>query len=165
LHLTRNNSLIAITAEEIEEAKKSLPFGWGRFGKAIDRLGEISEPDESLLATCAAQNPEYHQSGKFVPGTTLGSANALLDLAKATNVLLACTTERLIVIPTGVAGGPRDHSSVPLDGLEIVSRQKRVFILGWPGGRMRIRGPAKQQVPRFLEAVADQARPPDASPT
>jgi hypothetical protein len=79
--------------------------------------------------------------------------------------VLACTDERLIVIPTGVAGAPRDHSSIPFDGLEILSRKKRVFVLGWPGGRMRIRGPAKPQVPRFLEGVAAQARPPESSPT
>jgi hypothetical protein len=155
---------VGITAEQIEREKNTLPFGWGRFGKALDRLAELSEPNESLLATCVAQNPEYQQSGKFVPGTALGAAHALLELRKATNVVLACTDERLIVIPTGVGGAPRDHSSIPLDGVEILSRKKRVFVLGWPGGRMRIRGPAKQQAPRFLEAVAARARPPESDP-
>lgn len=153
-----------ITADQIEREKQTLPFGWGRFGKALERLAEISEPNESLLATCVAQNPEYQQSGKFVPGTALGAGAALLELSKATNVVLACTDERLIVMPTGVGGAPRDHDSIPLDGLEIVSRQRRVFVLGWPAGRIRIRGVPKSQLPRFLEAVEALARPSESSP-
>jgi hypothetical protein len=99
---------MSITAEEIKREKKTLPFGWGRFGKTLERLEEISEPDESLLASCAALNPQYQQTGRFVPGTAL---SAIHEVMKTTNVVLACTDKRLIGIGTNVAGGPREHFS------------------------------------------------------
>src|SRR5262245_22135972 len=37
------------TADEAAAAKATLPRGWGRFGKAIDRIVETAAPDESLL--------------------------------------------------------------------------------------------------------------------
>ncbi len=48
---------MTITPEEIEREKKTLPFGWGRYGKAYDQLAGISEPDESLLAAGVAMQP------------------------------------------------------------------------------------------------------------
>ncbi len=150
---------MAITREEIEREKKTLPLGWGRFGKAYDQLAEISESDESLLAAGVALNPEYHQGGRFVPGTV---ASAVSELRKTTNVLVACTNQRVIMISTGVAGGVRQHVSIPYGGMEIVERAKRYFVLGVPDGRIKIRGMAKQQQPRFLEVLEAQARPTGA---
>ena len=147
---------MAITAEEIEREKKALPFGWGRFGKAYDQLAEISEPDESLLVAGVALNPEYHQGGRFVPGTL---ASAVSELRKTTNVLVACTNRRLIMISTGVTGGVRDHVSIPYEGMEIVERARRYFVISVPEGRVKIRGMAKQQQPRFLEVLEAQVRP------
>ncbi len=155
---------MAVTAEQIERAKGTLPFGWGRFGKAIDRLAEISEPNESLLAACVALNPSYEYKARFVPGTPLGALHGLHELTKTMNVVLACTNERLIMIGTGGGGAPRDHVSVAYDGLEILSRSKKEFVLGLPEGEMRIRGAAKQQAPAFLDALAAQARPAEANP-
>jgi hypothetical protein len=152
---------VAITAEEIEREKKALPFGWGRFGKALNRLAEISQPDESLLSSCVALNPEYRQSGRYVPGTALSVAH---ELRQATNVVLACTNERLIMITTGVAGAPRDDVTISFEGLEILERGLRLFVLGVPEGRIKIRGAPKQQIPPFLEVLGAQARPaPEAS--
>ena len=105
---------MTITPEEIEREKKTLPFGWGRYGKAYDQLAGISEPDESLLAAGVALRPEYHQGGRFVPGTL---ASAVSDLRKTTNVLVACTNRRLIMISTGVAGGVGEHVSIPYEGM------------------------------------------------
>jgi hypothetical protein len=147
---------MAITSDEIAREKKTLPFGWGRFGKTLNRLAEISEPDESLLATCVAMNPEYHQTGRFVPGTALST---ITEAMKTTNIVLACTSKRLIGIGTNLAGGPRKHFSIPYEGLEAESTAHRVFVVRWPGGQMRIRGVAKQQEPRFLETLTAQARP------
>jgi hypothetical protein len=147
---------MAITPEEIEREKKALPFAWGRFGKALDRLAEISRPDESLLASCAAMNPEYHQGARFVPGT---AASVASELTKSTNIVLACTNERLIMISTGMTGAPRDDVSISYEGLEIVERRHRLFVLGVPEGRIKIRGAPKQQMPRFLEVLEAQARP------
>jgi hypothetical protein len=147
---------VAISNEEIEREKKTLPFGWGRFGKALDQLAEISEPNESLLASCVALNPEYKQGGRFVPGTLLSAAS---ELQKSTNVVLACTNERVIMISTGVTGAPRNHISLPFDGMEIAERAPRLFVLGMPQGRIKIRSAAKQQVPLFLEALDRRLRP------
>jgi hypothetical protein len=145
-----------MTPEEIEREKQTLPFGWGRFGKAYDQLADISEPDESLLAAGVALNPEYHQGGVFVPGTL---ARAVSDLRKTTNVLVACTNQRLIMISTGVAGGVRDHVSIPYEGMEIVERARRYFVIGVPEGRIKVRSMAKQQQPRFLEVLEALAQP------
>jgi hypothetical protein len=160
---------VTITSEEVEQAKGTLPFGWGRFGKAIEHLAEISESGESLQAVCVGLNPGYKfrpdmVSGGLItaaggPGATLTGVQALLDLKKTTNVVLACTNQRLIVLGTGGGGAPREHASIPLDGLRIVSRAKKEFVLGWPDGEMRIRGAAKQQVFGLLEAVESRARP------
>ncbi len=80
---------VAITGEEIEREKKTLPFGWGRFGKAFDHLSDISEPDESLIATCVGPNPTYQYKPGFVPGTLLGAGHASAELTKTMNILLA----------------------------------------------------------------------------
>ena len=152
-----------ITTEQIEREKKTLPFGWGRFGKAYDHLAEISEPDESLLASCVALSPEYQYKPRFVPGSVLSTGHALNELTKAMNVVLACTSERLIMISTGAGGSPREHVTIAYDGLEIVSRGKKEFVLGLPDGQMRVRGAAKQQVPAFLDSLATQARPAEAT--
>ena len=150
-----------MTPEEIEREKQTLPFGWGRFGKAYDQLAEISEADESLLAAGVALNPEYRQGGRFVPGTL---ASAVSELRKTTNVLVACTSERLLMISTSVTGGVREHVSIPYEGLEIVERAKRYFVISVPEGRIKIRGMAKQQQPRFLEVLEAQARPTGTEP-
>ena len=80
-------------------------------------------------------------------------------MTKATNVVLGCTNERVIVVATGMAGAPRDHYSIPHEGLEIVSRDKKEFVPRWPEGQLRIRGAAKQQLPEFLDTPAARARP------
>jgi hypothetical protein len=147
---------VAISGAEIEREKRTLPFGWGRFGKSYDKLAEISNADESLLAAGVALNPEYRQGGRFVPGTL---ASAVSELRKTTNVLVACTDQRLIMVSTGVAGGVRDHVSIPYEGMEIVERARRYFVIAVPEGRVKIRGMAKQQQPRFLEVLEAHAQP------
>jgi hypothetical protein len=151
----------AMTAEEIEREKKTLPFGWGRFGKTYDQLAEVSEEDESLLVAGVALNPEYRQGGRFRPGTV---ASAVSELRKTTNVLVACTDKRLIMISTGVAGGAREDVSIPYEGMEIVERARRYFVIAVPEGRIKIRGMAKQQQPRFLEVLETRVRPTSDSP-
>ena len=124
-------------------------------------MAELSEPDESLLATCVTLNPEYHYNPKFTPGSALGAGHALHELTKSMNVLLACTDERLIVLNTGGGGGPREHASLAYAGLTIVSRGKKEFVLGAPDGEIRFRGAAKQQLPRLLEVIEAQSSAPD----
>lgn len=146
---------MAITTEEIEREKQRLPRGWGRFGKSLDRLAAVSEPDESLLSSCVTLNPSFEHR-------TISLAGGLYEMTKATNVVLASTSARLILVSTGFGGAPRDHVSIPYDGLEIASRSAKEFELRWPDGQLRFRGAAKQQVPGFLDTVAARARPPAA---
>jgi len=143
---------MAITAEEIEREKQRLPRGWGRFGKTLDRLAELSGPDESLLSSCVGLNPTFEHR-------TISLVGGLYELTKATNVVLAATNERVIIIATGAGGAPREDHSIPYEGLEVVAREKKEFVLGWPDGRARFRGAAKQMAPAFLDAVTARASP------
>jgi hypothetical protein len=52
-----------------------------------------------FLATCVTQNPAFvHRA--------VGLASGMLELEKRTNVVLAATNERLLVVATGIGGGP-----------------------------------------------------------
>lgn len=142
---------MSITPEEVEREKKRLPRGWGRFGKSLDHLAEISDGDESLLSSCVALNPEFRHK-------TVTLAGGLIEMTDSTNVVLAATSKRLIVIATGMGGAPRKHYELSWEGLEIADRQKKEFTLRIQEGEIRFRGAAKQEVPEFLEAVEAQAR-------
>jgi len=138
---------VTVSAEEIAREKDRLPRSWGRFGKSLDELEKISEPDESLLSSCVAINPEFKHR-------TIRLEGGLIEMTKATNVVLAATNKRLILLGTGMGGAPRTHHALPYDGLEIVDRQKREFTLRSPeGGEIRFRGAAKQEIPGFLDAL------------
>ena len=153
---------MAITPAEIKREKQRLPRGWGRFGKTLEQLSEISEPEESLLCSCVALNPEFQHRQVGIPGGLYHLAGALAEMTKTTNVVLAATSQRLLAVGTGMGGAPRDHVAMPYRGLEIVSRGKKEFVLGWPDTQMRIRGAHKQQVPDFLDVLATQAQPATA---
>ena len=60
-----------ITSEQTAREKERLPRGWGRFGKAVDYLQEISDPDESLLSTCVALNPKFTHTAITLAGGLL----------------------------------------------------------------------------------------------
>ena len=138
------------TAEDIEREKDRLPRGWGRFGKALEQLAGICEPDESLLSTCVTLNPQFRHSSSTLAG-------GLLEMTDSTNVVLAATSKRLIVISTGMSGAPRKHYDLSWDGMQIAERKKNEFTLRTEAGEIRFRGAAKQEVPGFLDAVQDQA--------
>jgi hypothetical protein len=143
---------MSISAEEIAREKDRLPRGWGRFGKALDQLSEIGEPDESLLSTCVTLNPEFRHTSRSLEG-------GLLEMTDSTNVLLAATSKRLIVVATGMGGAPRKHYVLDYDGLQIADRQKKEFTLRTGDtSEIRFRGAAKQEVPGFLDAVEANAR-------
>lgn len=151
-----------ITSEDVEREKRRLPRGWGRFGKSLEHLAELSEPDETLLSSCVGLNPEFRHRGT-VGHDTVALGLAFAEMTKATNVVLGCTNRRLLVVTTGMGGAPREHYVIPYEGLEIASRDKKEFVLRWPAGEVRIRGAAKQQLPDFLDALADQSRPAAAT--
>jgi hypothetical protein len=153
---------MAITPEEIAREKKRLPRGWGRFGKSLDRQAEISEPGGSLLSSCVGLNPTFKHKARL-GHDAIALAGAFSEMTKSTNVVLASTNERLIVVGTGFAGAPRDDYSIQYESLEVVSRAEKEFVLSWPEGRVRIRGAAKQQVPEFLDTLAAHARPASAA--
>jgi hypothetical protein len=137
---------VAITDDEIAREKQRLPRGWGRFGKTLDRLAELSAPGESLISSCVALSPTFEHR-------TITLVGGLFEMTKTTNIVLAATSERIIVVGTGFGGKPRTDSSIAYDGLEVVSSTETEFVLRWPEAEMRVRGAAKQQLPGFLDAV------------
>jgi hypothetical protein len=145
---------MTVTKEEIDREKAALPTGWGRFGKALDRLMELSEPDESLVATCVTLNPDYHHTVAFAPGSALNLASLVQEAGEATNVVVACTDRRLLLIFTGLSGVPRSHVVLPFDGTSIAERDKKAFVLEHNGARIQFRGAAKRPAARLLDALA-----------
>lgn len=141
---------MGVTAEDIQREKDRLPRGWGRFGKAIEQLAKICEPDESLLSSCVTLNPQFRH-------TSVTLAGGLLEMTESTNVILAATSKRLIVISTGMGGAPRQHYDLSWDGLHVAERKKNEFSLSTEVGQIRFRGAAKQMVPGFLDAVDRKA--------
>lgn len=143
---------MAVTAEEIAREKDRLPRGWGRFGKALEQLAEVCDSDESLLSTCVTLNPQFRHTSRSLPG-------GLLEMTDSTNVVLAATNKRVIVLATGVGGAPRKHYDLSWDGLQIAERKKKEFTLRTQDtSEIRFRGAAKQEVPGFLDAVEANAR-------
>jgi hypothetical protein len=152
---------MAITPEEIAREKKRLPRGWGRVGKSLDRLEGISEPGETLLSSCVGLNPSLHQAPVLpvIDNVPVGSiVGGIIALTQSTNIVFAVTTERLVMVGTGLGGAPTGHGWLPLEGLEIASSAKTKFVVRFPEGELRVTGAAKQQLPEFLSALAEQIR-------
>lgn len=123
-----------------------LPRGWGRFGKSIDALADASEPDETLLAACVGINPTFkHRAITLAWGA--------FELTKSTNVVLGATDRRVILLATGAGGAPRDHVTIPRDGLEVAGARKKELTLRWPEGELHVKGVAKQMLPAFVDAL------------
>jgi hypothetical protein len=133
-------------AAAIAREKDLLPFGWGRFGKSLEGIAEVAEPEEELLAACVGLNPTFeHRSITLVGG--------LRELTESTNVVLAATDRRLLLIATGAGGAPRDHTNLAYDGMAIEEVGKRELKLTWPEGSMRVKGLAKPMLPPFERAL------------
>jgi hypothetical protein len=141
---------MGVIAADIEREKDRLPRGWGRFGKALDQLAGICEPDESLLSTCVTLNPQFRHA-------SVSLAGGLLEMTDSTNAVLAATSKRLIVISTGMGGAPRKHYDLSWGGLQVTERMKQEFTLRTEAGEIRFRGAAKQMVPGFLDVVQGKA--------
>lgn len=130
----------------IERETDLLPFGWGRFAKSLEAIAAVAEPDEELLAACIGLDPTFeHRSITLVGG--------LRELTKSTNLVLAATDRRLLLIPTGAGGAPRDHSELAYDGMTIEEVGKRELKLAWPDGSLRIKGMAKSMLPGLERAL------------
>ena len=133
-------------ATAVERERDLLPLGWGRFGKSIEKLPELLDPEEELLAACVGLNPSFeHRSITLVGG--------LRELTKSTNLLLAATDRRLLLLATSAGGSPRDHSELAYEGMAIDEVGKRELALSWPEGSMRIKGLAKSMAPPFEQAL------------
>ena len=137
---------MAVGSDDIAREKERLPWGWGRFGKSLDRIAEIAEPDESLLSSCVGLNPEFTHRTRGL--------GVFIDMTKDTNVVFGLTNRRLIVVATGMGGAPRSDDSIPLEGLEVAERMKKEFVLEWPDGSVRVGGAAKQMLPDFLDRLS-----------
>jgi hypothetical protein len=141
-----------ITNDQTAVQKRLLPRGWGRFGKAIDHLVEISRPDEELVASCVTLNPTFQHRAASTTGT-------LMELTASTNTVLAVTNQRVVVVPTGATGTPRGHYEIPFEGLSIAGQGKREVTLRWADGEARFRGAAKTQLPALLDALHERLQP------
>ena len=135
-----------ITSEQTRRQKDLLPRGWGRFGKAIDSLTDVCNPDEELVAACVTLNPTFEHR-------TVTLAGGLVELTGSTNVVLAATDRRVLVVSTGVNGAPRGHVAIPYAGLEIVHHERREITLRWDAGEARFRGAAKSMLGPLVEAL------------
>jgi hypothetical protein len=159
---------VAIDESQIQREKDRLPRGWGRFGKALTHLGEVAQPDESLLSSCIGINPQFKIGGSLTEpmvGIAAGAvAGRMAGIAKAatkdTNLLLAATDKRVIAVATGLRGDPREHGFIPYEGLEISALEKKKIALRWPEGSLQLGGIHKKQLPGFVEAIRAHAIEP-----
>jgi hypothetical protein len=133
-------------AAAVEREKDLLPLGWGRFGKSLEKLPELLDPDEELLAACVGLNPSFeHRS--------ITLAGGLRELTKSTNIVLAATDRRLLLLATSAGGSPRDHSELPYEGMTVEKAGKRELKLTWPEGSMLVKGMAKPMLPPLEQAL------------
>jgi hypothetical protein len=162
---------VAIDAAQIQREKDRLPRGWGRFGKALDRLAEIAETGESLLSTCIGINPSFQIGGGvtqpavgLAAGAVAGRMAGIAAAAtKDTNLLLAATDRRIIAVATGLRGDPREYASIPYERLEIEPVDKKKISLRWSDGALELGGIHKKQLPGFVEAARSRADDAGAS--
>ena len=137
---------LVLPANAIDREKDLLPFGWGRFGKSLERLAELTEPEEELLAACVGLNPTFEHRSSSLGGV-------MREINESTNVVLAATDRRLLLLSTGMGGAPRDHAELAYDGMTIERVGKRELELTWPEGTMRVDGLAKKMLPGFEQAL------------
>ena len=142
-------TLVPMTPDEARSQKERLPRGWGRFGKAIDALLEVAAADEPLLAACVTLNPSFEHRA-------IGLAAGLMEATGDTNVVVAVTDRRLLVVRTAMNGNPRGHDEIAYDGLRVAAREKKEFTLSWPDATARFKGAAKTMVGPFLDALDAQ---------
>jgi hypothetical protein len=133
-------------AAAVERERDLLPLGWGRFGKSLEKLPELLDPDEELLAACVGLNPSFEHRAITLAG-------GLRELTKSTNLLLAATDRRLLLLATSAGGSPRDHSELSYDGMTFEKAGKRELKLTWPEGTMLVKGMAKPMIPPFEAAL------------
>jgi hypothetical protein len=144
---------VCMTPDEAGVQKARLPRGWGRFGKAIDSLLEVAAPDEPLLAACVTLDPTFQHR-------TVGLAGGLIEATGDTNVVVAVTDRRLLVVRTAMNGNPRGHDEIAFDGLLIAAREKKEFTLSWPEATARFKGAAKTMIGPFLDTLDAQLGAP-----
>ena len=137
---------MAVGSDDIAREKKRLPWGWGRFGKSLERIAEIAQHDESLLSSCVGLNPDFEHRTRGL--------GVFIDMTKDTNVVFGLTNRRLIIVATGMGGAPKSDDSISLEGLEVAERMTKEFVLEWPDGRVHVRGAAKQMLPDFLDQLS-----------
>jgi hypothetical protein len=100
-----------ITDEATAREKDRLPGGWGRFGKAIDRLPALTAEDETLLATCVGLNPTFKHRSVTLPGGLAESAKKEVTLRwpEGEMHVKGCAKQMLpaLVAALGGASAPR----------------------------------------------------------
>ena len=133
---------------DIKREKERLPRGWGRFGRALERIGEIGEPDELLLISCVGVS-EVAATAGFPLSAAFGETNAVL----------AVTNKRLIAVGTGLLGRLGKTEAIPLEdvqGVEVESERKRHLRIDAAGGTLRVKSMAKSTFPEFVQVLREQ---------
>jgi len=133
------------TVSAIEREKKRLPFGWGRFGKALDRLAELLEPGEALELTAVGVYSKYREQ-------YFGQIGAGVQ-----NILVGVTDRRLFLIGTKVSGSPLGHHALEwadVTEFTVDPEKKRSVAVSSPGGGVAIDSIAKSSFGDLLTAVA-----------
>jgi hypothetical protein len=136
---------------ELERERKRLPWGWGRFGAALERLAEVAPPGERLIVTAVGVNPDYREDHVLGP---LGAGQ--------TNLLLAVTDRSLVAIGTTLAGKPTGEVVVPwteVGGVEIDLKKRRVDVK-FGGGTVSVQAIAKKAFGALAAALAARPAPP-----
>ena len=128
---------------EVERAKTSFPSA-GRFGKSLDHIAELAEPEEELLAASSVYR--HSSTARMLRGV-------LRELNESTNVVLAVTDRRLLLITTGLGGAPRHREGLAYAGMQLDEVGRRELALSWPDGTMRVKGIAKPMLPDFERAL------------
>ena len=138
----------------IEREKERLPFGWGRFGKALDRLGELLEPGEELEIASVGVYSKYREQHVF---GELGAGQ--------TNAVVGVTDRRLFLIGTTLRGKPLGHDAIEwaeVSDFSVVSDKKRSIAVTSPGGTAAVDSIAKSAFADLMTAVAAHTRVRDA---
>lgn len=102
-----------------------------------------------MIAACVTLNPTFHHRAITLTG-------GLFELRQSTNVVLALTDRRIIVVTTNVAGSPRSDYTISLEGLTVVDHDKTRLTLRWSDGQAEFKGAAKTMLGPFVSAL--QAR-------
>ena len=129
-------------SSELKREKKRLPFGWGRFGKALDAAAEGLEPGESILTSCVGLAADTHPLGVGV-----------------TNVVVVATDRRAICVATDLRGSARAQLALDYTSLTFAVQRddKRSMTLSARDAAVVVRAVAKSQFADIVRVLTEKS--------